>query len=209
MLDGVTSTGTKPCRLRSRSHHRRAAESANHRLLCSSVRQATSWFQDQPMNSGCSRPALHSTKVLEAPSYQHVRRQIMQLCKGISWQKEILACRLRSVLRCWIPTLSRHMSKLSATVATGAFSQLGSSNAFCAVISRWIGTPNGFRMMTVIVLVVSFRTTGCARLVPVPREGPRVTRMKRVRTVTAWAQGFPGSSRKNLRPFGRQDVASL
>ena len=26
MLDGVTSTGTKPCRLRSRSHRRRAAE---------------------------------------------------------------------------------------------------------------------------------------------------------------------------------------
>ena len=30
------------------------------------------------------------------------------------------------------------MSKLSATVATGAFSQLGSSDTFCAVISRFV-----------------------------------------------------------------------
>ena len=35
-------------------------------------------------------------------------------------------------------SLSRHMSKLSATVATGAFSQLGSSDTFCAVISRFV-----------------------------------------------------------------------
>ena len=63
-------------------------------------------------------------------NYAIVQRHL--LAKRSSWR------RLRDVLRCWVLTLSRHMSKLSATVATSAFSQLRSSDTLCAVISRFV-----------------------------------------------------------------------
>ena len=98
----------------------------------------------------------------------------MQLCKGISWQKEILGWRLGSVLRCWVLTLSRHVSKLSATVATSAFSQLGSSDTFCAVISRFVSE----RCADVFFSNIVLRTTFLLRLVsgllqPRPETEPR------------------------------------
>ena len=134
MLDGVTSTGNRPCRLRSRPHHRKAADDPT-TGCCSSV---TSWSQDQTNKLRVLRIGVASHNSLGRTIKQHVRWQIMQLCKGISWQKEILVWRLGSILRCWVLTLSRHMSKLSATVATSALSQLGSSDTFCAVISRCV-----------------------------------------------------------------------
>ena len=79
---------TGPCRSRSRSHQRRAAEDPHHRLLCSSDRQATSWSQDQTDKMFQIGVASHNS--LGCTIVQHVKRQIIQLCKSISWQKEIV-----------------------------------------------------------------------------------------------------------------------
>ena len=98
-----------------------------------------SWSQDQTNKLRLLRIRVAPHNSLGSTIVQHVRRQIMQQCK-----KHLLAKR-----NSWLQigecpsvldsdTLSRHMSKLSATVATGAFSQLGSSDTFCAVISRLV-----------------------------------------------------------------------
>ena len=62
----------------------------HHMLLCSSVRQATSWSQDQTNELRMLQIRVASHNSLGCTIVQHVRRQIMQLCKSISWQKEIL-----------------------------------------------------------------------------------------------------------------------
>ena len=64
---------------------------------------------------------------------QRVRRQIVHLCKSISWQKRNSLLKIEERPSVLDSDTSRHMSKLSVTVATGAFSQLGSSDTFCAV----------------------------------------------------------------------------
>ena len=56
--------GTRPCRLRSRSHHR---------LLCSSVRQATSWSQDQTNKLRVLWIGVASHNSLGRTIKQHVR----------------------------------------------------------------------------------------------------------------------------------------
>ena len=48
------------------------------------------------------------------------------------------------------------MSKLSATVATGAFSQLGSSDTFCAVISRFVSEWSADGLVSVVSFEHSF-----------------------------------------------------
>ena len=133
MLVGVTSTGTRPCRLRSRSHHRRAADDPITGCCTPVSVKPRAGPRIKPMNSGCFGSELHPTTVLDAPSYN-----MQDDYASVQWQKEILGWRLGSVLRSWVLTLSRHLSKLSATVATGAFSQLGTSDTFCAVISRFV-----------------------------------------------------------------------
>ena len=137
MLVGVTSTGTRPCRLRSRPHHRRAADDPTTGCCAPVSVKPRAGPRIKPINSGCFGAELHPTTVLDAPSY-NMKDDKLCNCAKASPGKKNLGCRLRSVLRCWILTLSCHMSKLSATVATGAFSQLGSSNTFCAVISRFV-----------------------------------------------------------------------
>ena len=62
----------------------------------------------------------------------------MQLCKSISWQKEILWLKIEgnpSVQDS--DTLSPYV-QVVCNGSNGAFSQLGSSDTFCAVISRFV-----------------------------------------------------------------------
>ena len=68
MLDGVTSTGTRPCHLRSRSHHRRAADEPTTGCCAPVSVKPRAGPRIKPMNSGCFGPELHSTTILEAPS---------------------------------------------------------------------------------------------------------------------------------------------
>ena len=155
MLDGVTSTGTKPCRLRSRSHHRRGTEAPTTGCCAPVSVKPRGWSQDQTNELRMLQIRVASHNRLGCTIVQHVKRQIVQLCKSISWQKKIfLAEDWGSVFRCW--TLSRHMSKMSATVATGTFSQFGSSDTFCAVISRFVSEWGAD--VFGLVSVVSFRT---------------------------------------------------
>ena len=107
MLDGVTSTGTTPYRLRSRSHHRRPAEAPSTGCCAPVSVKPRAGSQDQTNELRMLQIRVESHNSLGCTTVQHVRRQIMQLRKSISWQKEILGGRLRSVLRCWILTLSR------------------------------------------------------------------------------------------------------
>ena len=88
MLVGVTSMGTGPCRLRSRSHHRRAADDPTTGCCAPVSCQATSWSQDQTNKLRMLRIRVAHHHSLGSTIKQHVRRQIMQLCKGTSWQKK-------------------------------------------------------------------------------------------------------------------------
>ena len=68
MLVGVTSTGIGPCRLRSRSHHRRAADEPTTGCCAPVSVKPRAGPRIKPLNSGCFGSELHSTTVLEAPS---------------------------------------------------------------------------------------------------------------------------------------------
>ena len=137
MCVGVTSAGTGPCRSRSRSHQRRAAEDPQNRFLCSSVPSSHELVpgsnrQNVP-NRSCFPPQSSTHHQTKGKTTNHAIVQKHLLAKRNPWL-EIGEC----VLRCWVLTLSRHMSKLLATVATGSFSQLGSIDTFCAVIFRFV-----------------------------------------------------------------------
>ena len=88
---------------------------AHHRLLCSSVRQATSWSQDQTNELRMLRIGVASHNSLGCTIVQHVWWQIMQLCKSISWQKKkILGWRLRECPSVLVSdTLSTYVQVLS------------------------------------------------------------------------------------------------
>ena len=91
MLVGVTSMGTGPCRLRSRSHHRRAADDPTTGYCAPVSCQATSWSQNQTNKLRMLRIRVAHHHSPGSTIKQHVRRQIMQLCKSTSWQKKFLA----------------------------------------------------------------------------------------------------------------------
>ena len=61
--------GTKPCRLRSRSHHRKAAEAPTTGRCAPVSVKPRAGPKTKPMNSGCFRSELHPTTVLDTPSY--------------------------------------------------------------------------------------------------------------------------------------------
>ena len=59
MLVGVTSTGTRPCRLRSRSHHRRAADDPTTGCCAPVSVKPRAGPRIKPINSGCFGSELH------------------------------------------------------------------------------------------------------------------------------------------------------
>ena len=91
MLDGVTSTGTRPCRLRSRSHHRRAAEAPTTGCCAPVSVKPRAGLRIKPMNSGCFRSELHPTTVLDAPSYNMEDDKLCNCAKASPGKKKFLA----------------------------------------------------------------------------------------------------------------------
>ena len=160
MLLGVTSTGTKPQRLRSRSHHHRAAEAPTTSCCAPVSVKPRAGPQNQTSKSvkfrfaigilwfrlviGCIPIGL-VFELVWAPVQRfrherkrHVGRQVVQRCKRATWHKKTFRWCLRVILRCLILTFSRQVSELLTSVTTGTLPEFGSCDTFSAVFLRFL-----------------------------------------------------------------------